>query len=164
MIPGTHRSPPTNRQRASQNVIEFIPLLPKCAAGIARRIVAVRSPKKESCADGWKSPQHARWRARRSGAGQPVLPSPIGSGPRLQALEDDLLKARRNIRIKLARRCRRLVQDISCQSRGSATFKRTPARDHFVQHRADGPDVAARVCSFATQLLGRHIRQRARGN
>ena len=38
--------------------------------------------------------------------------------------------------------------------------ERSPAGQHFVQHRAEGEQVRAGVDLRAAQLLGRHVRQR----
>ena len=41
------------------------------------------------------------------------------------------------------------------------TVERSPAREHFVQHHAERPDVGAFVDRLAARLLGRHVGGRA---
>ena len=59
-------------------------------------------------------------------------------------------------------RRRRVAQNGFAQGKGRRAAERQTARNHFVEHDAKRPDVAARARMFPAQLFGGHVRQRAR--
>ena len=54
-----------------------------------------------------------------------------------------------------------LLQDRRHRVGGRVAVERAPAREHLVEDRAEGEDVAARVGGLAAHLLGRHVAERA---
>jgi len=81
----------------------------------------------------------------------------------LQAAQDDLLQPGRNVGAVLARRRGRHPQALAHAAAGGGGAKGQLARGQFVQHHADGEDVAARVAAHAHHLLGRNPGGRAHG-
>ena len=69
----------------------------------------------------------------------------------------------RNVGAVLARRRGRHPQALSHAAAGGGGAKGQLARGQFVQHHADGEDVAARVAAHAHHLFGRYPRGRAHG-
>ena len=75
----------------------------------------------------------------------------------VQGLTDHRVEPRRNARVEPSRGCRVLMQDRADKLRALGLRKSALAGGHFVEHRAGGENVAARVGALAGQLLRRHI-------
>ena len=74
-----------------------------------------------------------------------------------QAPSDDLFQISRRVRDQLAHRLRIFLQNRGKGGELRVAMKGAVARDHFVKHRAEGEDVAARVYFLTFRLLGRHV-------
>ncbi len=73
----------------------------------------------------------------------------------LQAAQDHLLQPGRDVRAVLARRARRHPQPLAQAASRGRCAERQLTRCEFVEHHADGEDVAAQVAAHAHHLLGR---------
>ena len=71
----------------------------------------------------------------------------------LQKLADDPFQLDRDLRIPLANRLGRLVQESLENHRGRCALKGPRARHHFVQDHAKGPQVAARIDGLRRGLV-----------
>ena len=80
-----------------------------------------------------------------------------------QKLANDPLQFGRDLRIALANRLGRLVQERVEDDRGRRPVKRPRPRHHFVQNHAERPQIAARIHGLAASLFRRHVRDRAHG-
>lgn len=78
-----------------------------------------------------------------------------------QAFGDDVLEGKGELRIELARRKRRAVQDGVEQAIAGKLGKRPPAGGHFVEDEAGGIEIGASVQFTAEKLLRSHVRKRA---
>ena len=80
-----------------------------------------------------------------------------------QKLADDPFQLGRDLRIPLANRLGRLIQESVEDNRGRRAVKRPRPRHHFVQNHAERPQVAARIHCLAARLFRRHVGDRAHG-
>ncbi len=78
----------------------------------------------------------------------------------LQALGDDAVEFRRNVRIQSPRRGGPAIENgVKNQSRAVA-LERRGARRHLVQHRAEREQIGAGIDRLGPHLFGRHVRHR----
>ena len=78
----------------------------------------------------------------------------------LHAVMHDAVDGRRNFRIGRGQLRWLVIQDRAHQVRGSVAAKRALAAKHFVDHRAEAENIAARVGYLTAHLLGRHVAER----
>ncbi|MPM74411.1 hypothetical protein SDC9_121399 [bioreactor metagenome] len=81
----------------------------------------------------------------------------------LQAAQDDFLQPGGHVRAQLARWRGRHPQALAQAALCGGRAERQLAGDHFIQHHADGKDVAAHVAAHAHDLLGGNPGGRAHG-
>ena len=79
----------------------------------------------------------------------------------LETVPDDALEAGRDVLVRDGEVRRVFLQDRRHRVGGRVAVERAPAREHLVEDRAEGEDVAARVGGLAADLLGRHVAERA---
>ena len=82
-------------------------------------------------------------------------------GVLLEAMPHDALEAGRDAAVGLGEVGRLLRQDGAHRVRGRLAVEGALAREHLVEDRTEGKDVAARVGGTAAHLLGRHVAERA---
>ena len=82
-------------------------------------------------------------------------------GALLEAVAHDALEARRDVLVRDREVRRVFLQDRRHRVRGRVAVEGAAAREHLVEDRAEGEDVAARVGGPAAHLLGRHVAERA---
>jgi len=78
-----------------------------------------------------------------------------------QAFGDDVLECKGKLRIELARRKRRAVQDCVEQAVARKFGERALAGSHFVEDEAGGVEIGTSVEFTAEKLLRGHVRERA---
>ena len=80
-----------------------------------------------------------------------------------QKLSNDPLQFGRRLRIALANRLRRLVQESVENNRRGRAVKRPRPRHHFVQNHTERPEIAACIHDLAASLFRRHVGNCAHG-
>ena len=120
---------------------------------------------------------HGSLRAPRAAAAATAVPELPESSPRLnarsradwkralrillEAVADDALETRRDVLVGDGKIRRILAQDRRHRVRGRVAVECALARQHLVEDRPEGEDVAAGVGGLAADLLGRHVAERA---
>ena len=78
-----------------------------------------------------------------------------------EAVPHDALERRRHVLVRDRKIRRILLQDRRHRVGGRVAVEGALAREHLVEDRAEGEDVAARVGGTAAHLFGRHVTERA---
>src|SRR5687768_17213008 len=79
----------------------------------------------------------------------------------LEAPRDDVVEDRRCQRLQRCHRRRLVIENCADETRLTLAFERAAARQHLVEHAAEGEDVGASIDFLSFELLWGHVLQRS---